>query len=1110
MESLHKRQAVIALSALVIVVCPHVRADSSRRSELVSAQRAGAGPERDRVHRYAADFDLRIPADPDSSKGWMDDAVIDVPDHFTISDLDVKISVTHTKVFDLQIFIAGPAGTRLCLNMYDPLTEYFDGENYTQTIFDDEAGTPIERGEPPFTGRFRPRQPYRLSTFDGEDAFGPWRLQIYDAYHADTGQLHHAELIITTEEQPALTIVTPNGGEVLTAGETYPITWSSTGSVDDVLVEYSTDRGSSWSAVDPPNTGNTGLYDWQVPLAYSGTPPGGNHMCLIRISAADQPGIGDVSDSAFSIGPAHTVTPPRVTTLAGSTIGHDAVVLSGRIEDDGGEPCRYRFRYAGSWAVYTSWSDPCRCKTAGQEFSACITDLAPGIYCFWAQAKNSAGASDWGRPESFTIEQPFSGAGSGTPQDPYIITDINELQQMNNDLSASYELGCDIDARATEPPSDTDGFVPIGSCHDCFTGVFQGAGHIIRGLWVDSPGDSCVGLFGQAAGSRICNVGLLDVHVTGGRYVGGLVGLNFGEVEEVYVAGGVHGLANIGGLAGANHGNITNCYCCVDVCGRAGGQAIGGFVGAIEQGMVKNCYCIGAVTGPERAGLAGIQNGSRLHCFRLVETMKQQASFTGWDFDGVWGIIEGTTYPFLKGVRPAVPGQVLCPVVGQCDVVRLADEWEIHPDPAAYHGDTPEAIYAVADAIVCTANAKMKTKKSKVRHLPEADDFFDVLIQHSYWGHVWWSAYLGLSDVQVCPGQEVDSASIVGYLPNPGLAPQGLRFAVYLPDVQLGLAPFGARIVPRRLHPSALSFKAAELARQVVGASYLCGGKGYDFDEARFVDANDIRLDAAGLVFWAYNKAQGAARYQQAHRPHNPVHYDTVAGQYWNNCIAIDRAELLPGDLVFFDTPRRGLYEQTGDKTAVDHVAMYVGDFGYPGGVIQGTYYPPGTYDCVEARDDGLDGCSGVVPRTLSGARITAVYEDAGLLADAYFFCPARVVEPTVAAVVYTTGPVDVVLGEANGLVITSQMPEVADRLYYSVFDIDQDGRLDDMVTIAAATPGIYTVGVVQEPDALPADIFSLTLVTPAQVTILADNVEIQDIPSPWAQGQGYEFTLCE
>jgi hypothetical protein len=47
------------------------------------------------VRTYTAEFDLRIPANPDDSKGWMTDAVIDITDHFTIHDLDVQLNVTH-------------------------------------------------------------------------------------------------------------------------------------------------------------------------------------------------------------------------------------------------------------------------------------------------------------------------------------------------------------------------------------------------------------------------------------------------------------------------------------------------------------------------------------------------------------------------------------------------------------------------------------------------------------------------------------------------------------------------------------------------------------------------------------------------------------------------------------------------------------------------------------------------------------------------------------------------------------------------------------------------------------------------------------------------------
>ncbi len=160
---------------------------------------------------YGGDFDLPIPApdDPESEygMGWMDDAVIEIPDHFTIYDLDVGITLTHTKVFDLQIFVESPAGTRLCLNMYNPLYEYFEGEDYKDTIFDDEADLSIEEGQPPFTGRFRPRSPAQLSVFDGQDTFGQWKLQVYDAYYADTGTFDRFEVMVTICEPGTATLL---------------------------------------------------------------------------------------------------------------------------------------------------------------------------------------------------------------------------------------------------------------------------------------------------------------------------------------------------------------------------------------------------------------------------------------------------------------------------------------------------------------------------------------------------------------------------------------------------------------------------------------------------------------------------------------------------------------------------------------------------------------------------------------------------------------------------------------------------------------------------------------------------------------------------------------
>ena len=159
------------------------------------------------IRTYAGEFDLRIPQDPEATKGWMADAILDVPDHFEIQDVDVGITITHEQVFDLQIYLESPSETTVLLNMYDPFTEFFEGTDYIQTIFDDDADVPIEEALPPFTGRFRPKAPNLLADFDGQDTFGPWRLRVYDAFHADTGVLTHFDLTFTVPEPVSVAVL---------------------------------------------------------------------------------------------------------------------------------------------------------------------------------------------------------------------------------------------------------------------------------------------------------------------------------------------------------------------------------------------------------------------------------------------------------------------------------------------------------------------------------------------------------------------------------------------------------------------------------------------------------------------------------------------------------------------------------------------------------------------------------------------------------------------------------------------------------------------------------------------------------------------------------------
>jgi hypothetical protein len=91
-----------------------------------------------------------------------------------------------------------------------------------------------------------------------------------------------------------VTLLSPNGAEIIIGGTTHPIEWQSTGPVSNVLVEFSLDNGNTWSQVYPPNTGNTGSFNWLVPMINS-------EQCRVRVTNADNLAVYDTSNGAFFI-----------------------------------------------------------------------------------------------------------------------------------------------------------------------------------------------------------------------------------------------------------------------------------------------------------------------------------------------------------------------------------------------------------------------------------------------------------------------------------------------------------------------------------------------------------------------------------------------------------------------------------------------------------------------------------------------------------------------------------------------------------------------------------------------------------------------------------------
>ena len=144
-----------------------------------------------------------------------------------------------------------------------------------------------------------------------------------------------------------------------------------------------------------------------------------------------------------------------------------------------------------------------------------------------------------------------------------------------------------------------------------YTGTFDGGGHTISGLYVDSD-TGRAGLFGSVAGGTVRNLAVEGKVTASGEtsenysYTGGVVGENSGTVENCAFSGIVadnsvirNNAICVGGVAGYNTGTVQNCYSTGSVTATDDGDSpvilsfTGGVVGrngGLPDGTVKNCY----------------------------------------------------------------------------------------------------------------------------------------------------------------------------------------------------------------------------------------------------------------------------------------------------------------------------------------------------------------------------------------------------------------------------------------------------------------------------------------------------------------------------------------
>lgn len=182
------------------------------------------------------------------------------------------------------------------------------GATFNIVVFDKDTQSSIQeasgiRGSEITFPLFDDTYGWRVWATDSAGNSGPpsetWWLQVVDEANAP----------------PEITVTSPNGGESITGGTVYAITWAA---VDDltsipelrISISFSLNAGESWETI-AENLANNGAFAWKVPAGIN------TDKALIKVTGSDKSGSGgsggssgqsgggkvglDVSDSMFTI-----------------------------------------------------------------------------------------------------------------------------------------------------------------------------------------------------------------------------------------------------------------------------------------------------------------------------------------------------------------------------------------------------------------------------------------------------------------------------------------------------------------------------------------------------------------------------------------------------------------------------------------------------------------------------------------------------------------------------------------------------------------------------------------------------------------------------------------
>lgn len=257
--------------------------------------------------------------------------------------------------------------------------------------------------------------------------------------------------------------------------------------------------------------------------------------------------------------------------------------------------------------------------------------------------------------------EPLIGTNYGTISGMYLILDskgISGAGAICLENSGAIE-NCNLKGNVTGISNNTGGI-----CGNNKSGTILGC--IVSGNITGTSGNYTGGICGYAEGATIkmCS---MSGKVNIGACVGGIVGYGYVKtiVGECYSEGNVIGANYVAGILGSsmgvyfNIGSVKNTYSTAQIESSVNGNVSGIMCSnAVYEYTCNYCYYAGKLIG---SGKIGISNSSTYSYYnsetsgasqggipKITVDMKKQATYEGWDFNTIWKIDDGKSYPQLR------------------------------------------------------------------------------------------------------------------------------------------------------------------------------------------------------------------------------------------------------------------------------------------------------------------------------------------------------------------------------------------------------------------------------------------------------------------------------